>query len=149
MSDQSYLVLEYQTCQQKMSSAVDHLIRIELYVFLGVSALYTWFYAAVSTENPPSESIELVLYLPTLLAALAWYRSLMQITYIDSVAEYLRLIEEELANSKISDEKWPSIGWETWYDTKPRIWKYAYRLVLWPGLAIGTLAVAYFRIGVP
>jgi hypothetical protein len=149
MIKQQYLVLEYQTCQQKISSGVEHLIRIELYVFLGISALYAWFYATLNMDKPPAESIQLVLYLPTLLAILGFCRLLMQLRYIRTIAEYLRLIEEKLASANVEEGEWLHVGWETWNNANgPHKLNNLYRLFLWFGLIVGTSMIAVCGIGV-
>ncbi len=145
-----YLILEYHTCHQKVSSAVEHLIRIELYIFLAISAVYAWFYGAIGSEHPPSERIRLALYLPPLLACLAWYRSSMQLRYIDAIARYLMLVEKGMIQHVSTEDRWEYVGWENWFaQNGPRTWNRSYRILLWPGLICVTLVVAYFGIGLP
>lgn len=149
MSTPEYLILEYQTCQQKISSAVDQLNRIEVYVFLGISAIYAWFYTTIGSDVPASENIKIALYLPTLLAFLAWYRSSMQLKYIAATARYFKLIENQLSMKDADNRCWEPIGWETWHeDNGPKTWNAVYRFTLWPGLIVGTLTAAVLEFGV-
>ena len=144
-----YLSLEYQTCQQKISNAVDHLIRIELYIFIAIAAFYAWLYGAWYGDHQLAENIRLALYLPPILAGLAWFRSLMQIKYIEALAEYLRLVEGRLSADHACKGSWDYVGWETWVEKNgPKKWNRAYRFLLWPGLIAVTLAIALFRIGI-
>lgn len=149
MSTPDYLILEYQTCQQKMSNAVDKLIDIDIYVFLGISAIYAWFYTTIDGEAPISDNIKIVLYLPPVLALLAWYRSSMQLKYIAAIASYLKIIEDRLSMTDLANRFWEPVGWETWYEENgPKTWNAVYRFTMWPGLIIGTLLVAFFEFGV-
>ena len=151
MNKQDFLVLEYQTCHQKIAAAFEQLNRFELQIVLGISAIYAWLYATLRGDAPPAENIQLIIYLPTLLACLGWLRATMQIRYTTALAAYLRLIEERLSGPNGSDEteqSWPHIGWESWNNNKgAKRWSSAYRLLLWPGLIVGTLTIAFLEIG--
>lgn len=143
-----YLSAEYQTCQQKITVAVEQLMRIELYIFLAISAFYAWFYSIVTHENAPPETVYYAHWIPPTLCALAWYRSTMQLSYIATISDYLQALEKRLNTT--SNAQWELVGWETWFaEEKPSTWNAGYRTILWPSLIIGTALIAWFRVGIP
>ncbi|WP_372572662.1 hypothetical protein [Ruegeria jejuensis] len=145
-----YLRLEYQTCHQKVSAAVENLHKIELYVFLGIAATYAWLFGSFGETAADTGELVKSLWIPPVLCLLAWYRSTMQLRYIAKISEYLSMIEAQLVASLGADNCWEHIGWETWYEEHgPKTWNITYRVILWPGLLSATLFIAWFQIGVP
>lgn len=143
-----YLRLEYTNCHTKLGQAVEQLVRIELYIFLGVSALYAWFFGLITGEKTPPDTIHYALWLPPLLCCLAWYRSTMQLKYIASIAEYISLLESRMCDGHEDALRWKEVGWETWFKKHgPSTWNRLYRFILWPGLVIGTAVIAIYRVG--
>ncbi|MGB0660754.1 MAG: hypothetical protein ACPGNV_11295 [Mangrovicoccus sp.] len=144
-----YLILEYGTCQAKMTAAVDYLQKIELYALIGISAVYTLFFNSLEQIGFANRELIYIVWIPPLLCAIAWYRSFMQRKYIESISIYLRSVEAELSRSLPTREHaWKSVGWETWYEKDgPKTYNGFYRFVFWPMLLIATIAIAVYTGG--
>ena len=150
MEKEKYLSLEYQNCHQKMKCAVNDLIRIEVYVFLAVSAIYVWVYGVVLSHPVASNSIRMGVYVPPVLICFACYRSTMQIIYIETIRDYLILLEKDLSGSREGDLVWEYVGWESWSKNKNiKFWNWVYRILLWFGFFVASALMAYFKVGMP
>ncbi|KIC21660.1 hypothetical protein RA20_03310 [Leisingera sp. ANG-Vp] len=133
-----------------MSYAVDQLQKIEVYLFSALSAVYAWYFSTapskasdVTGEGVGFENFQYVLWIPPGLAFLALYRSQMQLRYIETLAEYLSMLECQLSRSG-SDCSWPYTGWETWYKIKgPRAWNVRFRMYFWTVMIAVTCSVPF------
>lgn len=148
-TNRDYLILEYGTCQAKMTAAVDYLQKIELYALVGISAIYTLFFNSLEHIGFANRELIYIVWIPPFLCAIAWYRSFMQRKYVESISVYLRSIEAELCRARPDDgEAWKAVGWETWYEIDgPKTYNGFYRFVFWPLLLAFTVTIAVYVDG--
>ncbi|WP_339683136.1 hypothetical protein [uncultured Hyphomonas sp.] len=137
MTKDEFFTLEHTLCHAKITHAIDHLIKIELYTLVGLGAVYAWYPNFSKSAEPVGIPVWFILWIPVVFSLIAVIRSTMQLKYIKVISDYLVELE-----SKFRPEDYAE-GWETWFgEHRPSGWNSVYRIALWMTLTAGTLVVA-------
>lgn len=138
--DKDYILADHQVCHQKMTQAIDNLIRIEIYVVAAIGLFYAWYFVnASSFVEDDSLASRFPLWIPVAITVIGIIRIFMQMRYIATIGTYIRALEEKMF---CDDEK---LGWERQYpQIAPLLVTDFYRYSLWGALIITTIVVAVY-----
>ncbi|UWR74055.1 hypothetical protein [Phaeobacter inhibens] len=130
---------EYDTSRERMAQTLDYLYKIDTYLFYSLAAFYVWFFSVMKDQDP---IFLYTVWIPVGLSLLAIFRADMQLRYLGALADYLRVLENEI-QSMSEHSTAMKIGWENWYDPmRPRRRNKIYRYSMWGAVLLITVLVA-------